>query len=74
MTNSEYIKMTYKRSTIARLKDFGYDTEESINIDPDITKALIECKKLDLEDQDTLFSVIGRIHSDFYDMMDGKVY
>jgi len=70
MTNSTYIKQNYKLSTIPRLKDFGYLTEDSINIDPDITYALRKCKELGKENQDTLFGIINKSHNEHYELMD----
>jgi hypothetical protein len=64
MKNSDYIKNNYKLSTIARLKDFGYDTLESINIDPDMTDVLKFCKETNQEDQETLFSIIEDIQQE----------
>jgi len=61
MKNTDYIKKNYKLSTIARLKDFGYDTLKSINIDPDMTYALKVCKNTSKENQDSLFSIINDI-------------
>lgn len=72
MKNSTYIKNNYKSSTIARLKDFGYDTINSIDIDPDITKALKMCKEMGQENQDTLFSIINETQKEFYDFMDAE--
>ena len=70
MKNADYIRNNYKLSTIARLKDFGYHTLESINIDPDMTDALKFCKETGQENQDTLFSVIQEIQQEFDNMMD----
>lgn len=70
MKNVTYIKKNYKLSTISRLKDFGYKTQESINIDPDMTYALNKCRELNQENQDTLFDIIQVIHQEFYDKMD----
>ena len=70
MKNADYIKKTYKKSTITRLKEFGYETEESINLDPDMTYALGVCRELGKENQDTLFNTIREIHQEFYDFMD----
>ena len=70
MKNADYIKNNYKLSTIVRLKDFGYHTLESINIDPDMTDALKFCKETGQENQDTLFSVIQEIQEEFDNMMD----
>jgi hypothetical protein len=70
MKNADYIRNNYKLSTIARLKDFGYHTLESINIDPDMTDALKFCKETGQENQETLFSVIQEIQQEFDNMMD----
>jgi len=72
MKNTDYIKKNYKSSTIARLRDFGYDTLESINIDPDMTYALKVCKDTGKENQDTLFSIINEIQKEFNDFMDNQ--
>lgn len=68
--NADYIKKNYKLSTIARLADFGYEDENSINIDPDMTFALTKCQELGQENQDVLFAIIGKIHNDYYEYMD----
>lgn len=70
MKNSTYIKKNYKLSTISRLKDFGYKTQNSINIDPDMTYALSQCRELGKENQDTLFGIIQDIQKKFDDYMD----
>lgn len=70
MKNTTYIKNNYKQSTIARLADFGYETEESINIDPDMTFALAKCKEMGKENQDTLFGIIRDIQGEFDEYMD----
>lgn len=72
MKNTDHIKQTYKSSTITRLGDLGYETEDSINLDPDITYALEICKEIGKESQDTLFNVINNIHQEFYNMMDNN--
>lgn len=68
--NSDYIKKNYKSSTIARLADFGYETEDGINIDPDMTYALTKCQEMGKENQDTLFEIIRNIQKDFEEYMD----
>jgi hypothetical protein len=70
MKNSDYIKQNYKTSTIVRLRDLGYDTEHSLDIDPDVTYALGKCKEMGKENQDTLFGMLHDIHQEFYDFMD----
>lgn len=70
MKNTQIIKKNYKLSTIARLKDFGYDTENSINIDPDMTDILKFCKATGQENQETLFFIIQRIQQEHDNMMD----
>ncbi len=72
MKNADYIKNNYKLSTIARLKDFGYHTLESINIDPDMTDALKFCKETGQENQETLFSIIQEIQQEHDDMMNNE--
>ena len=65
ISNADYIKKNYKLSTIARLADFGYENENSINIDPDMTYALTKCQEMGKENQDTLFGIIRDIQNDF---------
>jgi hypothetical protein len=69
--NADYIKKNYKLSTIARLADYGYEDENSINIDPDMTYALTKCQELGKENQDTLFNIIRNIQNDFDEYMNG---
>lgn len=71
MKNTDYIKETYKSSTIARLADYGYDTEESINLDPDMTMVLEQLKKEGNTNQQDLLDCINELQQEFYTMMDG---
>ena len=59
MANTTYIKENYKQSTIARLKEmFGYNNEQEINDDMDLTHTLNFLKEQNLEVQDALFQVL----------------
>ena len=69
ISNSDYIKKNYKLSTIPRLADFGYENENSINIDPDMTYALTKCQEMGKENQDTLFGIIRDIQNNFDEYM-----
>jgi len=71
MKNTDYIKQNYKASTIARLGDYGYDTEESINLDPDMTMVLEQLKKEGNTNQQDLLDSIFELQQEFYTMMDG---
>lgn len=71
MKNTEYIKQNYKSSTIARLADYGYTTEESINLDPDMTMVLEKLKKEGNTNQQDLLDSINELQQEFYNMMDG---
>ena len=65
MKNSTYIKNNYKSSTLPRLMEtFGYETEQHINIDPDITGVLEFLKQENMEIQDVLFDLLFHIHEE----------
>ena len=70
MKNTDYIKQNYKSSTIARLADYGYTTEQSINLDPDMTMVLEKLKIEGNSKQQDLLDSINELQQEFYDMMD----
>lgn len=65
MNNTTYIKNNYKSSTLPRLMEtFGYETEQHINIDPDITGVLEFLKQQNMETQHVLFDMLFHIHEE----------
>jgi cupin superfamily acireductone dioxygenase involved in methionine salvage len=65
MKNIEHIKENYELSTITLLMEkYGYETEDNINIDPDITDVLTFLKKEGLETQHALFTLLDHLHDE----------
>jgi hypothetical protein len=65
MENLTYIQNNYKQSTVYRLMErYGYETPESLNIDPDITNTLIFLKEQGLETQKALFAILDYFHEE----------